>query len=209
MAVTMVTGGRKLPTDPQLKHVDQASSTVQYVGFAPNDSLDSEPVWQIARISTVGSITTTEFADDGNYSQVWDDRATLFPPLPPSPPPGPTGTDGEFTLFSDVSSVPASTITDVLTYTVAPDQQLSLARIEMSGDNIAVYEYYVNNVIAGRLRTYYGGPLNATFEFEDYPTKGLKPLVAGDVLKVRVTHQRPYVGAFEARIQGILLTTGA
>lgn len=208
MSVTMVTGGRRLPTDPQTIHVEQAASNVQYIGRAEPGSLDSDPVWQIYRVSTVGNITTTEYADGGNYDLIWDSRTTYFGPIPPPPPPGPTGSDGEFNSLGLATSVPANTLTDILTYTVAPNNILSPVRIECSGSNIGTYEFYVNNVLQGRLRTYFGASLNATFELSDYPTKGFVPLNEADVLKVKVTHARPYTGDFEARVQGILITTG-
>lgn len=46
------------------------------------DALTSEAVWQIQRVSRQGDEIVKEFADDGNYTQVWDDRQTLFSVLP-------------------------------------------------------------------------------------------------------------------------------
>lgn len=45
-----------------------------------NDNPDkSAAIWQIQRITKVGTETTTEFANDGKYNQIWDDREDLFP----------------------------------------------------------------------------------------------------------------------------------
>lgn len=40
---------------------------------------EASAIWQIRRIYTSGKITRQEVADSGNFNQVWDDRATLFP----------------------------------------------------------------------------------------------------------------------------------
>ena len=59
---------------------DYASSTTRYQGHASPGSLTSQAVWRIKRMTFDSSSrhTITEFADsDGNYNNVWDNRATL------------------------------------------------------------------------------------------------------------------------------------
>ncbi len=69
------TTGNQLPT---IKIVDRVNSQLSYTGYALPGALTSDSVWQISRTITQGTITTTEFADSGSFSQVWDDRNTLF-----------------------------------------------------------------------------------------------------------------------------------
>ena len=61
------------------KIVDDSTSAITYEGRTfKHGAAKSEAVWQIRRISIVGSETTTEFADDGKFTQIWDDRVSLF-----------------------------------------------------------------------------------------------------------------------------------
>jgi len=58
--------------------VDDASSTVTYVGEAQTGSSESSAVWRIKRLTTSGSVLSIEWAD-GNmqFDNVWSDRTTL------------------------------------------------------------------------------------------------------------------------------------
>ena len=63
--------------------VEKQSANITFEGRsfiqrAPRD----QPIWQVRRIAKVGSITETECADDGKFTQIWDDRVSLFP-VPP------------------------------------------------------------------------------------------------------------------------------
>lgn len=58
--------------------IDEASSTVTYVGKAAAGSSTASAVWQIQKISISGSVTTISWADgDGNFDNVWNNRASL------------------------------------------------------------------------------------------------------------------------------------
>jgi len=58
--------------------LDEASSSVTYVGNAAPRSTQSAPVWQIRRITSSGSLLAIEYADgDDNFDNVWDNRASL------------------------------------------------------------------------------------------------------------------------------------
>lgn len=60
--------------------VDTKTSNIIYIGRSLKSSaLTTEPLWQIQRIITQGSITTREFAADALYSNKWDEREALFP----------------------------------------------------------------------------------------------------------------------------------
>lgn len=104
--------------------------------------------------------------------------------------------------FSEVSSVLANVMTDVLTYTVPALYSGILFRVEVGGNNVATYELTINSVVEARIRTWFGTPLTQVFEFSSGAT-GFQ-LFTGDIVKVRVIHTRPYVGDFEARLQASL-----
>lgn len=59
-------------------NIDEASSTVTYVGKASTKAATSEAQWQIIKIEVSGTITTIKYAN-GSYSfnQIWDNRASL------------------------------------------------------------------------------------------------------------------------------------
>lgn len=59
-------------------YIDEASSTVTYVGKASTSALTSNPVWQIMKIEISGSITIVAYADgDSEFNNIWDNRASL------------------------------------------------------------------------------------------------------------------------------------
>lgn len=60
--------------------IDRVNSNLSYEGRAAHNSLTSSAVWQIKRILTTAGVTTTIYADSGNYNQIWDNRATIFTP---------------------------------------------------------------------------------------------------------------------------------
>jgi hypothetical protein len=68
--------------------VDEAGGGVIYVGQAAPGSLLADPVWRIKKLTTVGTVTTTEWAvvvagdaDAGDqlagFHHIWDGRAGL------------------------------------------------------------------------------------------------------------------------------------
>ena len=58
--------------------IDDATSTVTYIGQAIVGSSESDSVWQIKRITTTGSVIDIKFADgDSDFDNVWNDRASL------------------------------------------------------------------------------------------------------------------------------------
>lgn len=67
-------------TEIAQKRVEVVSSTLTYIGYSrTNDPETSDPVWQISRITIQGTETITEYADRGNFTQIWDNRDSLFP----------------------------------------------------------------------------------------------------------------------------------
>lgn len=63
------------------ERVDAVSLATTFTGLSKTIATDtSEPVWQIKRV-TVQDDVVTEYADNGNFTQVWDDRYDLFSPI--------------------------------------------------------------------------------------------------------------------------------
>lgn len=58
--------------------LDEASSTVTYVGEAATGVSESAAFWRIKRLTTIGSILDIKWADGNElYDNVWTDRASL------------------------------------------------------------------------------------------------------------------------------------
>ena len=50
-------------------------------GIASRGTLDSQPAWLLEKtIILGGTVVTTEYADDGQFTQIWDDRVAVFGP---------------------------------------------------------------------------------------------------------------------------------
>lgn len=58
--------------------VDDASTTITYVGEAPLNSLESSAVWRIKKLETIGTVFKVTWANGSQaFNNVWDDRLTL------------------------------------------------------------------------------------------------------------------------------------
>jgi len=98
-------------------------------------------------------------------------------------------------FYSEVTSVANSILTTILTYTVPIATTATIGTVDVSGTNIAEYTVEVNATAVDKKRTYFSGPLNEIFNFNNSI-----PLLSGDVVTVRVIHNRPNVGDFNARL---------
>lgn len=107
----------------------------------------------------------------------------------------------EISVYSEVSSVASSVLTTILTYTVPPTRDAELHRISVNGDNIAKYTVLLNGSTLDRRFTYFSGPLSETFDF--ITSEGGFPIYTGDVIEVKVIHERPFLGDFGARLQAL------
>lgn len=97
------------------------------------------------------------------------------------------------TTYSEINSLASGSLTIIGTYTALGDCRLK--KIVVSGTNIATYSIYVDAVIIDKARTYFGNSLNTTFDL------GIGvALSLGEVVTVRVIHNRPDLGDFNARI---------
>ena len=57
--------------------IDQATTDVMYIGKAVPGTLGSAASWQIQRLTSVGDDLDVEFAAAGEFSQIWNNRASL------------------------------------------------------------------------------------------------------------------------------------
>ena len=58
--------------------MDEASSTITYVGEASIGTSSASAAWRIKRITTSGTQTIIEWADgNNNFDNIWDNRASL------------------------------------------------------------------------------------------------------------------------------------
>lgn len=103
----------------------------------------------------------------------------------------PGGTPKAF--FNEVTSVANGMQTTIITQMISAVSRLQKVRV--SGTNVAMYEVLLNNIVIDKKRTYFGSSLNEEFDFGD------QVIQATWILSVRVTHERPDVGDFNARIQ--------
>lgn len=106
----------------------------------------------------------------------------------------------EKSFYNEVSSVASNVLTQIISYTVPLAKTAILHRITTSGENVATYTVYLNGTPMDKQRTYYGGNMNALFEYMTGNSSGIA-LSPGDVLAVKVLHTRIYLGNFNARIQ--------
>lgn len=102
--------------------------------------------------------------------------------------------------FNTASAVPTGILTSILTYTVPFATTAVLQKITVSGENIAKFTILLNGVVMDVKRTYFGGELNAEFNYETGNSNGLN-FKASDIILIQVIHQRPNAGDFDGRIQ--------
>lgn len=103
-------------------------------------------------------------------------------------------------VFNEILSVASGITTILVTYTVPSLTKAIFQIVDVSGENIAQYDAYVNSDKVDTKRTYFGGGLNANFSFIAGENEGLM-LIAGDEVIVQVTHNRPDLANFNGRIQ--------
>jgi len=102
--------------------------------------------------------------------------------------------------YNEVFAVVSGILTTIVTYTVPVGKTNALERVSVSGENIALYTVLINGTIIDSQRTYFGGELNAQFEYMSTGNFGTV-LNAGDIVSVKVLHNRPSAANFEGRIQ--------
>ena len=106
-------------------------------------------------------------------------------------------------VFQEAVGVANSAETTILTYSVPSGRTAFLSRIDVGGENIARYEVYIDSDLIARKRTYWGNGLGESFDFSLSSRRGLQ-VEPGEIITVKVIHERPFSGTFEARLQGLL-----
>lgn len=96
-------------------------------------------------------------------------------------------------VFNEITSIVASSLSTVVSYTAGVSGRLM--SISGSGTNIGTYSVTINGNTKEKRRSMFGGNLNVDFEFGEG-----HPLIAGDVVALKVVHERPYVGDFNGKI---------
>lgn len=94
---------------------------------------------------------------------------------------------------NEVSAVPSSVETTLISL-IAPPQGYRFTKVDVSGENIALFKLKLNGSVLMWKRTWWN-QFNQSFSFENFQN-GLK-LLPGDVLTVTVYHQRPNPANFE------------
>lgn len=102
-------------------------------------------------------------------------------------------------FYNEVTSVATAILTPINTYTAPVGKISYLQQVEISGTNIAEYTIEINSIIKAKKRTYFGSNLDIEFIFA-LGSIGL-PLIVGDIITIKVIHNRPNLGDFDARIQ--------
>jgi hypothetical protein len=79
----IVTGGKRqqdvrvIDTTSLVVRIDEASSTLSYLGKAPVGSATSDGKWQIAKLDTTSGLIITYANGSSEFNSIWDDRASL------------------------------------------------------------------------------------------------------------------------------------
>lgn len=63
---------------PTAKRSEMVDESLSYFGDAVVGAQDDAAVWRISKVEYVSGVMTTKYADSGNFSQIWDDRASLI-----------------------------------------------------------------------------------------------------------------------------------
>jgi hypothetical protein len=112
-----------------------------------------------------------------------------------------TGLPGLIVTHNEITSVPASVETIIVTVT-APAGGYRVEKVEVSGENVALFRVYVGVTVISDKRSWWTN-FNQTFDFENFPN-GLI-LTSGQVLKVTCFHTRPYLGNFESTVLALAI----
>jgi hypothetical protein len=110
------------------------------------------------------------------------------------------GTENVLNIYDEITGIASGSETVIVSFTAISGRSYWLQRAEFTGEQIALYKLYVNNVPIAAKRTHHGSGLSGGFEFVGADQEGL-PIDVGDVVELRLLHNRPNTGDFEGRIQ--------
>lgn len=103
-----------------------------------------------------------------------------------------TDDDNVINQYNEITSVPSAILTTILTY--APANNGRIHKISVSGTNIAEYQIQINAVVREKIRTYFGNSLNYTANTDIIVN-------AGEIITIKVIHNRPTVADFNASLE--------
>lgn len=188
----------------EIKLEDQPNPFVYYCGTAiERTATPDKAAWRIMRrvVLSDGTIRT-DFAGDGYFTNIWDNRTSLFPPYtPPSPAPDPF--PGAFVgkhKFFEIEAVDPDTDELIIEETVPSGKMWFLERVEFSGNQFAKYELKVDSDFMDRKHTWLSGELSGRFELSSEYVGGLR-VDASKIVRLVVRHSRIGQGKFNARMQ--------
>ncbi len=97
--------------------------------------------------------------------------------------------------FSEVATVAMGVETNIVSYTVPVGKTALLTLSEMSGTNVSTYNLYVGAILVSKKRSHFAS-LTADMNFPNGYV-----LNSGDVVTLKVIHNRPDTGDYEANLQ--------
>jgi hypothetical protein len=164
-----------------------------------HNALDSQPVWQLRRLSYVApGVLSTEYADHGKYNQVWDNRVAIFGPCPPG--------------AIEVPGYPPTTVpfhTAVGTIVTDGTEQTVATFLVPAGTNRSLTVGNITTTATGTARIRRGATeIHAKRTTNDIQNIELKfnpeyPIIAGDV--IALTFERTSGGP--STVQGFISAT--
>ena len=141
---------------------------------------------------SVGNVTITD--DNGDELNINSDGSINVNILPST-----SGDNSVRNVFGMASAVPSGATTTIVTYICPTGVRALLQRSVCSGTNKGEFTITINGLTQGVLRTYFD-EFNVTFDFTTGQENGLV-LMAGDIVTVKILHNRPFLGDFDGRIQ--------
>lgn len=107
-------------------------------------------------------------------------------------------------FFAESVLAPTTVETEIVSYTVPVGKSAKMLRVEFGGENYGIFSLYKNGVKIGKYRTWWMA-FSDCFNFAGGTADGY-PLVAGDVMSLKILHSRPGSVEFEGRIQVVEIT---
>lgn len=95
-------------------------------------------------------------------------------------------------IFNEITSVATGITSTIATYIAIADTKL--LKVDVGGTNVAAYEILIGGMLSAKKYTFFQS-LNETFDFKN----GL-PVLLGEQILIRVTHNRPDLGDFSTNI---------
>ncbi len=105
--------------------------------------------------------------------------------------------------FNDITNVASGSEAEIVSYTVPPATQFYLNFCQFSGENIAKYSVYIDSILIGTSRTYFGSSLSDHLDFQTDSGSAMI-ITSGKNISLTVIHNRPTTADFEGRIFGAL-----